>query len=168
MKINNRKKSRKALYITLSVIAVVAIGVVLYYLVSSNQSATPNPYQPEYPDSVVTPPNNENETKNPNSVDEQTSDEVPPSQVGSITITNLNQKSGYVNALATTSNFTPTQCVYSFSSNGSKPVVREQSGGCTGISIPEGEFDKIGTYTLTVTAYGGGEKLTASADIYVK
>lgn len=99
-----------------------------------------------------------------------TSEQVPVAPAGAITIVDLDQADGYVNAKATVSNFTPTSCVYTFTSDGAdKPVIRTLDGTCDGISIPEVEFQYIGTYTLAVTAYNGtSEKITASKDIVVQ
>jgi cytoskeletal protein RodZ len=98
-----------------------------------------------------------------------TSEQVPIASSGSIIIDDLEQKAGYINAKATVSGFTTTQCVYSFAAEDAKPVVRQIDGTCQGISIPQGEFELIGTYTLTVTAYNGtSQKISVTKDINVQ
>lgn len=171
MKLKAKNKSRNNLYIVAVVVVILAILGIVLYVFFTNQSSERTP---EYPttdsNNSSTGTSNEDSTKSPSSSNETStpSDEIPVSEAGAVTITNLNQKSGYVNVLATVSNFTPTQCVYTFTSEGSKPVTRAQDGSCSGVSIPQEEFDKIGTYTLTVSVYGQGEKLTATKDIYVQ
>jgi len=97
-----------------------------------------------------------------------TTEQVPASAAGSVTISTLKQSGSYVIAAAQVSNFATTQCVYTFTKDGSKPVVREVSNSCSEVSIPVGEFEMIGTYTLTVNVYNGTQKLSASQDISVQ
>ena len=173
MKIKKTYPSKKKLLlVSVIVAAILLVGALLYYFLIFRPNYDPTTsYQPEYPESVSNnpqqPSDNTDKQPTPNETG-QPSEEVPVANSGSVTVTNLNQKDGYVNALATVTNFVVSQCVYSFSSEGSRPVVREQTGGCGGISVPQDEFDKIGDYTLTVSVYGSGEKLTATKEIYVQ
>lgn len=98
-----------------------------------------------------------------------TSEQVPTSNTGIITIIDLEQTNGFVNANASVSNFETTQCVYSFTADGARPVIRQVDNSCTGVSIPQGEFEIIGKYTLTVTAYHGTtDKIIATKDINIR
>lgn len=118
------------------------------------------------------------DTTNPDQVDikdeksnlgsNKTNEDISSSQSGSITIQSFEQKDGSVNVRAETSNFNALKCVYSFTADGGKPVVKEQAGGCSALSIPQNEFDMIGKYTLTVTAYSANEKVTISKEIVVQ
>ena len=166
MQSRQKRKQKKVPYIFAGVLLVAALGGFLLY---KQLNADSNPYantqgvdiytdaeQPNPKDDGATTPSN------------KTNEEIPASSTGALTIATLEQSDGYVNARAEVSNFTPQQCVYSFKIEGGKPVIREQTGSCVSISIPEVEFDRIGVYTLTVTAYAGDEKVTATKEIDVQ
>ena len=168
MKLKNQKNQKIYLAIGVATLALLIIAACMYYFIFSKPK--PAPQQSQYPVSSSDEGSDTDTTdKAPsNTTDIIPSEDIPVSTAGSVAITNLNQRNGYVNALAEVSSFTPSQCVYTFTSEGSKPVTREQKGGCSGVSILEDEFDKVGTYTLTVSVYGNNQKLTASKDIYVQ
>ncbi len=150
-----------------SAVVLVLCAVGYYYLVFVPNYDPTDSYTPVYP--VET--SNQSTAKDKDSIasdNTTTAEDVPKSVSGSIVIDDLNQKNGYVNIKATVSNFTPTQCVYSFTINGGKPVIKEQTGTCTGLSISQEEFDRIGTYTVTATAYSSSEKITATQTIEIK
>lgn len=148
-----------------------AVAIYLFYRADPTKD-----YSPKYPlndsgqaaSNTPEPSNSDQSSKSPVSTNDKTSEDTPIVPSGSITIAELEQASGYVNARAAVSNFTTTQCVYSFVAENSRPVVREQQGGCSGVSISQNEFDKIGNYTLTVTAYNSAGKVEAKKDIYVR
>ena len=170
------KKHHKTPYIILAIVLLVITAFAVWWFMFREVDPTKN-YKPKY-DTPTTNQITQTDAKNAQDADDyknstetpstQTSDQVPVSQAGSIVITDLDQADGYVNALATVTNFTPTKCVYSFTSPDARPVVRELTGNCTGISIPQVEFEFIGTYTLTVTAYSGTDKVTATKDISIQ
>lgn len=167
MKLKNQKNQKLYLAVGGAALVLFIIAACVYYFAFSKPK--PAPQQSQYPVTPSDASNSDTADKAPsNTTDITPSEEIPLSAVGSVTITSLNQRNGYVNALAEVSSFTPSQCVYTFTSDGSKPVTREQKGGCSGVSILEDEFDKVGTYTLTVSVYGDNQKLTASKDIYVQ
>lgn len=167
MHIKNQKKPKSYIYIWAVSIAVIVLILCAYFFLFRKPS--PIIIQPQYAPGT----SEDNATDNPdkqqaNPMLDTPNEEIPLSATGNVTITNLNQKNGYVNVLAEVSSFTPSQCVYTFTSDGSKPVIREQNGTCVGVSILEDEFDRIGTYRLTVSVYGDNQKLTTSKDIYIK
>jgi flagellar basal body-associated protein FliL len=180
LKNNSNKHARTILISVIAGIVVIAAGLVVYFAYFANHPKTTEP-SPQYPvtqsdSNNGTPSKNvdygkgsSGDTTNTGSDTTTTSNQVPVANSGTITITTLNQTSGYVNAQAVVSGFSTTQCVYSFAAPQAKPVVRQINGNCSGISIPESEFEFIGTYTLTVTAYNGtSEKISASKDIAVQ
>ena len=168
MKLKNQNKRKLYVLLAAGAIALIVVGASVYYFVFAK--VKPVPEQSQYP--LSTSPdtsNTDTNDKQPSKATDTTPNEdIPVSSAGSVTITNLNQQNGYVNALAEVAAFTPTQCVYTFSSEGSKPVTREQQGNCSGVSIFKDEFDKVGTYTLTVSVYGNNQKLTTSKDIDIR
>lgn len=97
-----------------------------------------------------------------------TPEAVPPNTEAVINITSLTQESGQVLATASTSSFSVGKCVYMFTADGAKPVTRETTGSCDRVSIPEVEFEKIGQYLLTVTAYDNTSKISTTQTIDVK
>lgn len=172
MKIKNQKKSKKALFISLAVLIIILAGIATYVLLTKK-----NPQTETSTNNVVNTAQDSNNTdsssdsykETPTTDDSTTtSDNIPASTAGSLKITKLVQEGDYISALAVATDFQSTQCVYTFTSENSKPVVRQTTGSCTEVTIPAGEFDKIGTYTLTVVVYDGTNKLTESKDIYVQ
>lgn len=171
MMIKNKKTINKPLIIGVAIAVLIVAGLFIYFFFFASKDPTDN-YRPEYP---VT--QNDSESNNPNNTDTvkvleaqpspQTSDSIPVSDSGLVSISSLNQRDGFVNALADVQNFSASKCVYMFESDGAKPVIREQSGSCSGISIPQVEFEKIGKYKLTVTVYDGDSKISTSGEINV-
>lgn len=88
--------------------------------------------------------------------------DVPLANAGTVSIVELDQSAGFINAKAFVEGFAPQICVYTFLSEGARPITREVQGDCIGISIPQAEFEKIGTYTLTVSVYDAAKKLDSS------
>ena len=164
---NNNK--RTIIVLTLLALLIVA-GVAAYYFVK-NQDPTKN-YKPMYDTSTSkdsTQTDNDSVKDNPSQSNlPTTSEEVPSATEGSIKIVQLNQADGYINAKAETANFSTQTCVYQFSSEGARPITRELEGNCAGISIPQAEFEKIGTYTLVVTAYGSDKKISSTQTLNVQ
>ena len=170
MKINTQSKSTNTIWIvSISLIGLLAVGGALYYYLVylPNYDPTSN-YRPVYPVDKTETASKESSKSAATPESSRTSEEVPTTSVGSITINELYQKDGYVNVKAVVSNFSATSCVYSFVIDSGKPVVKEHNGTCAGLSISQDEFDKIGTYTITATAYSASEKLTATGTIDIR
>lgn len=157
----------------------VIIGSIVFYFVYASMHPKLTGPAPQHPTTETNPidgttaedtaNNQKSETPPVDQQNNTTSNQIPVATAGSIKITSLNQTNGYVNAKAVVSNFTTTQCVYSFYAPQAKPVVKQVNGDCAGVSIPQSEFEFIGTYTLTVTAYNGtSEKVSVSKDIAVQ
>lgn len=171
MRISRRaNKHRKVIIFVIAAILLAVSLVVVYKIFFKNEDPTTS-FRPEYPQSLQEQkddlPTDSNKTPSQSSTLPQTTEEIPIAQAGQVTISNLNQKDGFINALAVVDNFSATSCVYFFSSEGARPIVREQSGSCAGVSIPQVEFDKIGDYTLTVTVYDGSQRITTTKMIKV-
>lgn len=168
------ERSKKYAIIAVIVVAVITLGVLGYNKLNNNNPPE-NANQPKYPlaqqdDTPSVDPANPNDDQkaNPPIPSEQVDQPVPVATTGSIAIAELEQANGYINTKATVDNFEATKCVYSFTNANARPVVRETANGCSGVSIPEVEFELIGTYTLTVTAYSTTDKLTATQEIAIQ
>lgn len=167
-----QNRLKKPLVISVVMIMLLVLGFIIYNLLFIPKDPTSS-YSPQYPDSTSienTPSGNNTHdtTKVANPQGEQIAEDVPVASGGSVNILDFNQQNGFVNALAKVNAFTPIKCVYLFESEGTRPVVRELSGDCTGISIPQVEFEKIGKYVLTVTAYSDSEKLSTSKELSIR
>lgn len=179
-KINSIKNSRFSnprIFILIGLV-ILLVGLTLAFLLTRTHD-TKKDSHPKYSTTTTQSQSSstKDETKTSKAPDKNTA--TPPTNVtseqvslaskGIITITDLDQSSGYINAKASVSDFNVTQCVYSFTAPDAKPVVRQQDGSCEGVSIPEAEFEIIGTYKLTVTAYNGIiEKISTTKDIDVQ
>ncbi len=163
-----RKKSKKPLFITLGVVLVV-VGVVVFFLFfkPSAQNTDNNSVDAVATDEQSGAKNIKDSPIAANPQNDAPAEDIPASTVGGITITQLDQVGGIVRATATVTDFKTQKCVYSFTIDGGKPVVREQTGDCTALTVAQDYFDRIGRYTLTVTAYSDSDKLTTSQEINV-
>ncbi|MFO0971614.1 MAG: hypothetical protein U0520_04705 [Candidatus Saccharimonadales bacterium] len=108
-------------------------------------------------------------------IDNPNVDEIPESNLLSVTITSLTQEGAFIEASATIQGSdTQGTCVFSFTSTDSKPVVKqivssESSGkqSCA-VSVPRVEFDKRGDWSLLLTLYCEGNKTSASQAIMLE
>lgn len=166
------KSTVRRKYFAALIVILLAAGAGIAYIYILGQDPTKN-YTPKY--EVKSSKNSSSSTSESDAEKEgvnidslpNTTDQVPASSEGTIDIVDLNQATGFVNAKASTANFVATKCVYQFTSDGAKPVVRE-SENCNAISVPQADFEKIGTYSLTVTAYNANMKLVSSPkEVYV-
>lgn len=168
----SKRSSKKVFLIGACTVALLFVGVLAYWWYISQQSPTAS-YSAKYPVQDVSTDEEDsegdvNDKASQSTSSNQTSEDVSLSSQGSIAIVDLAQESGFVNALATVSGFSVLKCVYQFESSNARPIVRETAETCSGVSIPQVEFEKIGTYTLTVTAYSESEKITTSREIEIR
>lgn len=163
-----RKSQKKSLFITLGV-AFAVVGVVIFFLFLKppTQYTDNNSVDTIATDEQSGAKNIKDSPIVANPQSNTPAEDIPASPVGSITITQLDQVDGMVRATATVDDFKTQKCVYSFTIDGGKPVVREQTGDCAALTVAQDYFDKIGRYTLTVTAYSDNDKLTTSQEINV-
>lgn len=175
--LSTKKPSRMQLGVIVILLIVIS-GILTWHFLLRDKDPT-NSYHPKYTISSSAGQNegtggSDQATGDKNPTEDSTntnvtSEQVPVSSSGSVTIVDLEQKDGYINAKASVSGFTTTKCVYSFTADEADPVVKTTAGSCDGISIPEVEFQYLGTYTLTVTAYNNTtEKITTMKDIDVR
>lgn len=172
MKIKTKNNSKKILVITLlgALLVVGLVAAFFFIKYADDQKATQNRLGDIASDSQGDVKNDEGKTSNPSTnpqSNDTPSDKIPVNTSGSIDIAYLNQSDGAVHAKAVVTNFSTEKCVYSFTADGSKPVVREQTGDCKELSVAQDYFDKIGRYNLTVTAYSSNDKLLISREIDV-
>lgn len=162
------KFSNKRKVLVLAVLALI-VAVAVWYVFFKD--ATPT-YDPKYePTTTKSTPNEDtdtSETKTNPPGSELTSEDVPISSQGAVSITDLSQSEGYVNVATTVENFTVVSCVYQFTAEGARPIVKETAGECKNASILENEFEKIGQYNFTVIVYGADDKLTATKVIDIR
>ena len=112
-------------------------------------------------------PNNQKSDSTPSGV---TAQEVPISQNLSVNISNFNQADGMVTSKAgITGSNTDGNCVFTFSSNDSRPVVEQTSSnkGSCAINISEVRFDKIGVWNLDVTFFQNNTKASATKQVTI-
>lgn len=165
---NTKAKNKRATILIASLAVLALIFGVIFYLQWKNMPTTSNSS-----DSNQADKNNQQTSKlkdsslAPSSIPDE-AESVPQNTAATVTITQLSQLDGEVTASATVANMDVIQCVYSFTSEGARPVVRETRDSCQPISIPAIEFEKIGTYKLTVTVYDSSSKISSSQDINIE
>lgn len=164
----NSRISRRLLVSAAIILLLAAVSGFYYYKATQRPTDT---YRPQYPvsDSTKQPQSETKQggKKEPTTLP-NTTEETPEAKTGTITILDLNQRDGFVNVNVTTTDFSTTRCVYQFTSEGARPVVKEFQGLCQATSIPQVEFEKIGSYTFTAIAYSATEKITTTRDINIK
>lgn len=98
----------------------------------------------------------------------QTSDQVPVGTTLNVEITAWQQTNRQVDAVAKTSG--PGVCVFQYTTEGDKPVIRETqaSGNECRTSIPELYFSKLGTWQLKVVYYNDGQKAEVLKDVSIQ
>lgn len=165
MQIKQKKNIRTIYIVIAAVVMLFVVGFGIYWFFMRGSDA-PNPTNQTT--NTSTTPSVKNDSNDTTQTIDKTTDEVPTNKTGLITITSFNQKNGTVSARATTTNFDTKECIYSFTTDGGKPVIKEQTGNCAAISLSQDLFDKIGTYTLTVTAYSNDEKITTTREVDIR
>lgn len=170
MKIRSKSSGiSKRLLVGLIAALLIAAAAGLYYYKTAQKPT--DTYDPQFPVSGSTkqpqPNVKQGSKENPITLPE-TTENTPTSSNGTITIEDLNQRDGFVNVNVTTANYSTARCVYQFTSEGARPVIKEFQGSCQATSIPQVEFEKIGIYTFTATAYNATEKITVTRDIDVR
>lgn len=163
----NKNKNIKA--ILLSAFIVLLSAVAVYYILKPSPSPDRQVDQ-RYTTGEEDLNNNApaKTTTDPKSSLPSDNESIPSNNTASISIDELSQSNGQITAKASTVDITVSNCVYNFTSEGARPVVRETKGGCNTISIPSVEFEKIGTYTLTVTAYDEATRISTTKKINVE
>lgn len=170
MKIRSKNPdiSKRLLVGLIAVVLFVAAASLYYYKTIQKPTDTYDPQFPvsgstKQPQSTVKQDTKENPTALP-----EVTENTPTSSNGTITIQDLNQRDGFVNVNVNTASFSTARCVYQFTSEGARPIIKEFQGNCQATSIPQVEFEKIGTYTFTATAYNATEKITVTRDIDIR
>ncbi len=155
--------SNKKYFLVATIVALIGLSAGYIYLTSQDPTKK---YSPQYRTETGKNTNDGTQSKDEQKVVAPannlpaTSSDVPSSSSGSISITELNQTDGFINIRVSLSNFTPTTCVYQFTSDGARPI-NKQVSDCKAISIPQAEFEKIGVYTVTAIAYSSKDKITS-------
>lgn len=99
-----------------------------------------------------------------------TTDTVPTSDTASVVITGFAQSGGQVRATAAISGGQADKCVFTYTAQDSRPVVKQVSASnnsCSS-SISEVEFDMIGARNLNVTAYIGSTKTEVNKSVTIE
>ena len=159
----------RPLFIVLAAIVLFSGAIVLWLILFPTKPSPMYPVVPtqDTPSNVSSNKNEGNPTnKSPASNLPETSQQVPSSSSGTIVISTLNQANGYINVSSYTRDFNEETCVFTFTSSGARPIVK-QLPKCQAFSLQETEFEKIGLYTLTVVAYSSTEKISASSTLEV-
>lgn len=98
-----------------------------------------------------------------------TTDQVPSSPTTSVTITNVSQSDGSVNASASATGATEGTCVFTFSHSEERPVTRQvttTNGSCS-TAIPAVEFSRLGQWDVSVLFYSNGVKTEGNSSVTI-
>lgn len=103
--------------------------------------------------------------------DNRKPNDIPTSESVSIELIDTKQSNGVVySTVNIRSSPNNGKCVFSFNSEGSKPVVQEVISTNTQCvsNIPEVKFDKIGNWNLNITFYSDSTKAEVNKNVTIK
>jgi cytoskeletal protein RodZ len=183
MHINTKRSiSKKKIALIVAGIVLVAAGILAYTETQHITNIIKNPfYKPAKTKSVTeqkeaetksdptTSPPKSQPTEGVNK--SQTTDDVPVTKTTSLSITQLNQSNGNVNL--TTSITNPASsgtCTFTFTSQGTKPVVSQASttGDTCSTSIPDYQFSMIGDWQVKVNYFANDTITTTTGSITIQ
>ena len=168
-------RSNKRRYILLALVLLVLLSGGLFALNRRNNRTTDVEKQQQEQrknDELSTNKPTEKEqdaTKTPS--DAKDIDKLPPAAALSIAISSFSQENGAVSVASTiTGSEAEGQCVFSFTTEGGKPVIRQTQSNnkqCSA-AIPEVEFDKLGLWNLEATFRMDNTKSIATKQVEIK
>ena len=182
MNVRSKQKRNPKLIITI----VIAVVLVAGYSVTAyaahlwpfpdDSSSTNTQTQQQDPSEGSDPSDKNNApstTSNKNVDATKTSNEIPENTTLTLTITDLSQddNNGTINYTANLDDTNQTgSCVAEFTTDGAKPVTsttNANQGVCGSVKIPDVEFTKLGTWTLTLHYYTNNTQVVATKTIDV-
>lgn len=100
----------------------------------------------------------------------KTTNEVPESKSIAISIKSINQSSGSVTAKISINSPQKGVCSFTFSKDRARPVVRsiETSTDSCEVSIPEQEFEMIGTWSLSAHFFSNDTQASATGSVSIQ
>lgn len=170
---NKPKRSKSKLLIFGLALVVILVGTGGYLWVSSRSKAVTQ-------DTVAIPdtskkPGAEGDTeKSQGKQSDQTTITNPPETVSSsasMTITETTSNTSGVRVASVVAGFAPTRCIFSFNSPDSRPVVKETDAtgqSCGPLEVRSVEFDKIGEWDISITAYSLAQRVVAEGRVSVQ
>jgi cytoskeletal protein RodZ len=180
--IKTNNKSRKITLLVAGVVVLLAAGTYAAYAtytwpfdtrqeVSNTSEEATNNSDSTNPGQKKDTPSTETQT---DVDDNKTTDQVPVAETGALTITSLKQENGNITYAASLQNVdTPGTCsaLFEHSDGAARPVTRtgaSTSDGCPEMSIPEVEFNALGTWKLTLRYYVNDTQLVATKSVEIK
>ena len=100
----------------------------------------------------------------------KTTNEVPESKNLAISVKSISQSSGSVTAKISINSSQKGVCSFTFSKDGARPVVRsiETSTDSCEVSIPEQEFEMIGTWSLSAHFFSNDTQASATGSVSIQ
>lgn len=165
--------------IAIAVVAALVIGGSLYALEKSRiTNVIKDPFytsdEQKAEDATKNDPTNNGKggEANTDGVDSnKTTDEIPQSTTISISLDSTTQSSGNVVAkVSIKNNSQDGVCSFTFSKENARPVVRsiDTSSNSCEVSIPEQEFEMIGTWNVSVHYFSNNTQATVEGSVSVK
>ena len=116
--------------------------------------------------------NGKGDAMNTEGVDSNKStDDIPQSTTASISINSTTQSSGTISTdISIENNSQNGVCSFTFTKENARPVVRsvDTSSNSCKVSIPEQEFEMIGTWNLSVHYFSNNTQATAEGTVSVR
>lgn len=112
---------------------------------------------------------NVNPDKAVTDVSNQTTEQTPISTDISISLLSQTQADGLIKVAAKATGTTGGRCVFSFTTEGDRPVVRESSlsSGACNVEIPEVEFSKIGVWNLNISLHVNNTRTEVNQNVTI-
>lgn len=176
-KLTKQRTNASSRRTSLLVSAVIMLAVIIatgFYMLNSDNRTSPLNRDAEQVSTSKTkvannPESNYRDGKAPSNESVSTNDEVATSDTLKISITSHSQSNGIIKSSAQITGSKAGKCVFTYTTDGDRPVVRETnlSNGICGIEIPEVEFTKLGSWNLKVTFYALNSKAEVNQNVTI-
>lgn len=169
---NASKRRGSKFLMSALILAVLLIGAAGYFWVNSRSNDEPKSTDDIRDTSKQ--PGAEGDTGNTESKITESAVAQPPDSIDSTASLEIIEKSSGANGVRVTARatgITPARCQFSFSSPESRPVVKETAAKgvtCGPLEIAAVEFDKIGEWNISVTAYNSEQRVVAEGTLIVQ
>ena len=172
-KLNKSKKRRTTIVLTLVILVIAASASLFIFARRDKSTVEPLTTEQKYEANATADTNYSPKSKEPtaNKTPVNTdANSVPVNNTVTVTIGDIKQSNNEVTSSAQIAGATKSgECVFTFTSDQSKPVVKQASSknNICQVVIYEAEFDKIGEWQLKVTFFDQQSKAEATKNVVI-
>lgn len=110
-----------------------------------------------------------NPEKAPEDVSNKTTDQIPTDESISVTLLSQTQANGLIKVSARITGSNEGKCVFTFTTEGDRPVVRESkpNNSTCSAEIPEVEFTKLGSLNLNISFFSKNTRAEVNQSVTI-